>query len=297
METLERLRHQLDNLGDLHTLVTTMKALSAASIRQYERAEESLRDYYRTIEMGLHVALQDLPAHTVTAATAPGEARLAAILFGSDHGLCGRLNEDLCDYALERLDATATEPGRRRHLVVGARLAASLEHRGHTPIDVHRLPGGAKQITATVQRLLLQIDQWREQEGVHYVYLFYNRHSGGARYHPTGFELLPVNLDRFHRLKQTPWPTRIRPTFNQGRESLLRQLLHQYLFVSLFRACAESQSSEHSSRLATLQTAERNLDDYRQEVTAQYRRARQNLITAELLDIVSGFEALRQGDD
>lgn len=290
MESLERLRHQLGNLDDLHTLVSTMKALSAASIRQYERAVESLRDYYRTVEMGLHVALRDLPSTAIEPVGQPRSTRSATILFGSDHGLCGRLNEDLCDFALARLPSELPEPPIR--LVIGARLASALEHQGYPPTEVYRLPGSAPQITDTVQRLLLQIDHWREQDGVASVTLFYNRNSGQTGYEPTTDTLLPIHPDRFRQLPHTPWPTRILPTFRQSRDSLLRALLRQYLFVSLFRACAESQSSEHASRVATLQVAERNLDDYHQELTAVYRRARQSLITAELLDVVSGFEAL-----
>ncbi|KAA3624930.1 MAG: F0F1 ATP synthase subunit gamma, partial [Proteobacteria bacterium] len=73
--------------------------------------------------------------------------------------------------------------------------------------------------------------------------------------------------------------------------SLLTALLRQYFFVSISRACAESQASEHASRLNTMQSAQKNLDERIDEVTMQYRRLRQEAITTELLDVVSGFEA------
>lgn len=60
MESLERLGGQLESLEKLHSIVKTMKAMSAASIRQYEKAADSLTDYYHTVELGLHVALQDM---------------------------------------------------------------------------------------------------------------------------------------------------------------------------------------------------------------------------------------------
>ena len=81
------------------------------------------------------------------------------------------------------------------------------------------------------------------------------------------------------------------------RERRHSHLLHQYLFVSIFRACAESQASEHSSRLAAMQSAQRNLDERLDEVTMTFRRARQNVITSELLDVVAGFEALTSNKD
>lgn len=106
---------------------------------------------------------------------------------------------------------------------------------------------------------------------------------------------MPVNLRRFQRLQEKRWPSRSLPTFTMEREVLLSRLLHQYLFVSIFRACAESQASEHASRLAAMQSAQRNLDDRLDEVTMTFRRARQSVITSELLDVVAGFEAITGG--
>jgi len=292
MESLEQLQKQLGSLDELRTIVKTMKALSAASIRQYEQAVESLADYYRTIERGLHVVLRDTEPPPREPARSPALPRLASIVFGSDHGLCGRFNEEITEHALQRMAAVAADPEHRLVLAVGARVAASLEQAGHPVEEDFLVPGSAGQITATVQQILLKIEDWRERAGVHYVLLFYNRHSRSRGYRPTGLELLPINLRRFHRIEAERWPSRTLPTYSMEREALLRRLLHQYLFVSIFRACAESQASEHASRLAAMQSAERNLDERLADITMRFRRARQNVITAELLDVVAGFEAI-----
>ncbi len=292
MESQELLHKQLDSLDELRTIVKTMKALSAASIRQYDQAVSALAAYYLTVERGLHVALKGTEPPSPPPLHRHEPRRLAAIVFGSDHGLCGRFNEEITEYALNRMASAAADRQTRLLLAVGARVAASLEHEGQRIEENFFLPGSASQITATVQQILLKLDEWREQAGVHYVYLFYNRHSGGKGYHPTGFELLPINLHRFHRLEEEAWPSRSLPTFTMERDALLSRLLHQYLFVTIFRACAESQASEHASRLAAMQSAERNLDERLEEVTMMFRRARQNAITSELLDVVAGFEAI-----
>ncbi|WP_455212364.1 F0F1 ATP synthase subunit gamma [Kaarinaea lacus] len=292
MESLEQLHKQLDSLDDLRTIVKTMKALSAASIRQYERAVSALSSYYLTVERGLHVVLKDLQQPPAPVRRERESPRLAAIVFGSDHGLCGRFNEEITEYALNRMASSPANPHDRLILAVGARIAASLEHEGQPVEEDFLVPGTASQITASVQQILIKIDEWREQAGVYYVYLFYNRHSGRKGYQPTGFELLPINLRRFHRLEEQTWPSHNLPTFTMDREALLSRLLKQYLFVTIFRACAESQASEHASRLAAMQSAERNLDERLEEVTRIFRRERQNAITSELLDVVSGFEAI-----
>lgn len=295
MESLERLHKQLGSIQELRTVVKTMKALSAASIRQYEQAVAALALYYRTVERGLRVVLKDIePPGPPASGDQP--RRLGAIVFGSDHGLCGRFNEDIAEYARERMGSAAAEPRHRLLLSVGARVDASLEQAGESVAEGFPLPASADQITATVQRILVRIDDWRKEAQVHYVYLFYNRHSGGGpTYQPTGIELLPLNLHRFQRLQEEPWPSRMLPIFTMDRGVLLSRLIHQYLFVSVFRACAESQASEHTSRLSAMQAAERNLDERLEEVTAAFRRARQSTITSELLDVVAGFEAIATG--
>lgn len=292
MESLEHLQNQLDSLGDLRGIVKTMKALSAANIHQYEQAVRALAGYYRTVEMGLHVVLKGFDPASFAGGSPKANHRLGAVVFGSDHGLCGRFNEDIVEYSIQRMDSIPADRDSRRILAVGARAAASLEHAGQPVEADFSVPGSASQITRMVGQILLKIDEWREQGGVHYVYLFYNRHSSMQSYRPTGIELLPVNLRRFHRLEEEPWPSRSLPTYTMDRQALFSRLLDQYLFVVIFRACAESQASEHGGRLAAMQAAERNLEERLGDVTMDYRRARQTVITSELLDLVAGFEAI-----
>jgi F-type H+-transporting ATPase subunit gamma len=217
--------------------------------------------------------------------------RSAAIIFGSDHGLCGRFNEDIASYALTQIAATDNAQT-HRVLAIGSRAASALQQAGQHVEQELLLPGSAAFITVTVQKTLMVIDSWREQGDVHQVKLIYNRHLSGGGYHPTTVELLPVDMKQFHRLEAAPWPSRRLPTFTMERKQLLATLLRQYFFVSLFRACAESQASEHASRLAAMHSAEKNLDERREEVTSLFHRLRQDAITNELLDVVSGFEAV-----
>lgn len=96
MESLEYLQKQLDGLRDLRDIVKTMKALSAASIRQYEHAAEALAEYYRTVELGLHAAVRGVGVAAVAELNPRrGSATPGMIVFGSDHGLCGRFNDPM----------------------------------------------------------------------------------------------------------------------------------------------------------------------------------------------------------
>jgi F-type H+-transporting ATPase subunit gamma len=70
-------------------------------------------------------------------------------------------------------------------------------------------------------------------------------------------------------------------------------LIRQYLFAVLYRALAESLASENAARLASMQAAEKNIEERSDELTARYHRRRQNAITEELLDVTAGFEVLQ----
>jgi F-type H+-transporting ATPase subunit gamma len=92
--------------------------------------------------------------------------------------------------------------------------------------------------------------------------------------------------------EKTRWPGRGLPAYTMDWAPLFSSLIRHYLFVSLFRAFAETMASENASRLVAMQGAEKNIDERLVELNAQFHQKRQMSITEELLDIVAGFEAL-----
>ena len=291
METLEAVGRSIASTEGLASLVSTMKALSAVNIRQYERAVESVRDYYGTVELGLHVVLgRRGPDH---GRRPPVAGRTAAFVFGSDYGLCGRFNDEIASFALERLDRLGVEPSDRLVGAVGARAGGHLRDLGQ-PLETEVIsPSSVAGLDAAVQRLLVTIDEWGSQRGVGRVLLVYHQHRTPIEQRLHAEQLLPLQLSRFRHLAAGRWPSRRLPTFTMDAEPLLAALLRQYLFVAVFRAFAESAASEHASRVQTMQAAQHNLDERLGELRVQFHRRRQDAITAELLDIVSGFEALK----
>lgn len=291
MKTAEALSRKLETLADLRDVTRTMKALSSSSVRQYEHAVAALGDYYRTVELGLQVVLRHLPAAPPVRRSSPRPERLAAVVFGTDYGLCGRFNHVLCDHAMAHLDAEGLPAEKRLLLAVGGKAAGCLEQAGQSVQECLLTPGSAEGITETVSSILLTIDAWKAEHGAEQVWLYYNRHAGKARYQPESLHLLPVDAARFRDAEEATWPTRVLPTFSMDAEVLLSTLVRQYLFVALFRACAESLASEHHARLVAMQAAGKNIDEAIEETRTEHRRLRQELITAEILDVVTGYEA------
>jgi F-type H+-transporting ATPase subunit gamma len=268
-----------------------MKSLAAVNIRQYERAVESLADYNNTVEMGLQIVLRGTRQAKIAAKSAPRD-RLGAIVFGSDQGMCGSLNEQIVSHALRSMEEFGAPD--RVLLAVGERTAVLLEDNGLLVEEHFSVPNSTSGITPMVQQLLLNIENWNSEQGVHHVFLFYSKQLSGASYRPHEVHLLPVDELWLSGLQQKSWPSKALPTFSMEWDSLFSALVREYLFVSLFRAFAESLASENASRLAAMEGAEKNIQEQLTELTTQYHQQRQMSITEELLDIVAGFEALKK---
>jgi F-type H+-transporting ATPase subunit gamma len=106
------------------------------------------------------------------------------------------------------------------------------------------------------------------------------------------FQVIPPDTHRLHAIAARPWPTRMLPGTPHVPELLTSGLLRQDLFIALFRAIAEAKTAEHGARLSAMQAAEQNIEDRLATLRTRYHQLRQALITEEVLDVVSGFEAL-----
>ena len=292
MDTLESLSEALETTGDIQSIVRTMKALSSVSIRQYEHAEAAMADYARTVELGLAAVLRQrrhegLPLPE----TARGTGREALVVIGSDRGLCGGYNDRITRFALSHMGDRPTVLG-----VIGARVLARLEAHGRPADAVHLLPGSVEGLTRLVQAVIVEIDRWTRTEGVGEVRLVHNRRDGRMTAKPQAHVLLPLPESYLRKLSEADWPGRSLPQFRMDPGRLMSWLVQQRLFVVIYRALAEALASEHASRLAAMQAAERNIEERRDSLRQLYRLRRQETITRELLDVVSGYEAVSSAE-
>lgn len=293
METLETLSDLLETTEDIQSIVRTMKSLSAVSIRQYEQAEKAMSGYEETIDLGFTAMIRDRLANGMPLPrdVDNGSEAEALIVIGSDRGLCGRYNEIIARYAADTM--TERTVGL---IVIGARTAARLDASGRPADRLFLLPGSAAGMGNLVQSVLVEIERWTRDPGVGRVRLAHNRREGRARAVPVEHTLLPLPESYLARLSATRWPGPGMPFFRMDPDRLLSWLVRQKLFVVLYKSLAEALTSEHATRLAAMQSAERNIRERREDLTAAYRRKRQETITRELLDIVSGFEAVTTGE-
>jgi F-type H+-transporting ATPase subunit gamma len=291
-ETTASLRGKIDSAGDLQSVVRTMKAMAASNIGQYERAVGALGDYYRSVELGLSICFRkSVMAASAVESNGRADAKgLDAVVFGSDQGLVGQFNEVIADYAIQTLAAL---PGKPKVWAVGERVHARLTDGGLPPIGLFAVPNSVKAVTPLVGQIQIESEEHREKGEYARLYIFHNRPQSGALYEPVSQRLLPLDAQWQQGLVKVKWPSGNLPEVMGPGIATLRALIREYLFISLFRACAESLASENASRLAAMERADRNIDELLSNLRNTTRRLRQSSIDEELFDVVSGFEALK----
>jgi len=288
-DSLESLSRKMGGARDLASVVRTMKALAASSVGQYETAVRSLVDYYRTVELGLAACVRHNHAGVFAGDWGNERGAIGAVVFGSDQGLVGQFNDVLTDFAVRTLNALPVD---KQVWAVGERVHARLADAGLPLAGLFTVPSSVAAITPLVGEIQIEVEASRAKGKCSQVYLFHNRPGPGASYQPAGQRLLPLDKQWRSEVTKLPWPTKSLPEVLSGAESTLRALVREYLFVSLFKTCAESLASENTSRLVAMQRAEKNIDDLLETLTRNFNRLRQTSIDEELFDVISGFEAL-----
>lgn len=282
------LRGKISRAGDLQSVVRAMKAVAAASVGQYEKSVLALADYARTVELGLEACFRK-DGRSIGAAVRNdrvGGDAIGVVVFGSDQGLVGQFNDVVAECAIDMLGKL----GRPAQVwAVGDRVQARLADAGVPLAGLFTVPSAVSAITGLVGQIL---DETETHRGLPALYLVYNRRSAGVSYAAVSDQLLPLDVQWSRGLAQRPWPTKQLPEVMGTGTDTLRALIREYLFVSLFRACAESLASENASRLAAMTRADKNIADLLVTLHGTFHRLRQSDIDEELFDVVSGFEAL-----
>jgi len=287
-EGVETLHHRIDGAVDLQTVVRTMKALSASNIGQYEKAVHALAAYDQTVELGLIACMHQPDLQLQWLQRQQKQQHVTGVIvFGSDQGLVGQFNDLLAEFVQKTLK---DELGKLHIWAVGERMTDQLEDAGLSLSGTFNVPNSVHAITALVEQLLLASESACFEGDINQLYVFHNGASdklGG--YTALSRRLLPLDEKWQLKLRTTSWQTNNLPETLGDPQQTLQALIREYLFVSLFRACAESLASENASRLATMQRADKNIGEMLDELTQTYHQLRQENIDTELFDLIAGF--------
>jgi len=287
VQTLDVLQKRIKTTSDLLSVVKTMKSLAAVNIRHFERAARSLTQYAEVVEQGWAVLFRSggmLPFGR--------EYKAVVLAVGSDQGMCGQFNEVAVQAALAAGERLAGEKLDVTFWTAGDRVRSGLEDAGKKSELHFSIPGTLGGVDFVVGNLVEHMAEW-QRHGAGRFHVIHNAQSGRESYASHDRCILPLDRKWCEQLTTTGWPGPSLPQTYIPGEIMFAGLFEQHLFVSLYGALARSMASENAARLAAMQSAEKNIEDMRDELQGDFRQTRQNSITSELLDIVAGVEAMK----
>ncbi len=290
--TQETLNKRIKTTTDLRGIVSTMKMLSSVSVGQFERALKSLNQYTENIQNAFRgLFAQESFQYTPPAIRAKNK-KILAVLIGSDNGLVGRFNRDILDNMKKTL-IPMTDKNQIKIISIGKRLSAIIQTNGFHLLAHYNNSNTTKEVSALAGALLTKIHQLVSKEQFDCVWLFYTTRQD-TKTSIIGEQLIPFQQNLLDTIKSKKWDGRTLPLITAEHDELFSALIREHFIVSLSHALTASLATEHYTRMIHMQQAEKNIDEKLAELELIYQQERQNQITNELIDIVSGAEAINK---
>lgn len=282
-DNLRILRHKRNIVGEIQQITRAMKLVSAAKLKRALVWKDASQNYFNEVKAALSLVLRYAgPQFTHPYLEERPVEHIGLLLVGGDKGLCGAFNSNVVSCAR---DFVEHQQARVQTMTVGSR-TADLARRARLNV-VREFPAvNERNRGADVHELGRHVLGLWNTRDVGAIYVCYAQFISRVRNEPVVERVLPAPRpeektdSRFYILEP-------------DAERLAGALLPQYIIARLFQALLSSTASEHSARLMAMSAATDNAQEMIQELTRQINRARQAEITSELLDVVSGADALQ----
>ena len=279
---------RITSLTELLEIVSAIRAISASQMQQALRSLEAIRRYSGMIQAALSDAAALLPSEGAVA-PAPAPFKSGLVVFCAEHGLCGGFNEHPLRIAERALVESA---GRLVLIVVGSRGGQICRERGLQPDIVLPMATHCAGVTSAARRVATELYRMFSEGRISGLEVVYAQHAGSQFPRIERHRLLPLEMPVVER---RPLPTP--PLINLGPRRLFDDIAAEYFFAALENAAMQSFFSENSTRFRTMEAAHQNIENKSGELIKLARRLRQEAVTTEILDLISGAEALHPSEN
>lgn len=274
-EKLADLRVRLDNIRQLRELVGAMRSLAAARVRQAEATLPAARDYADVIAAALGDAVALLPEERATASVAD---KRAVVAICAEHGFVGNFSGHVL--------GKSAEAASQALFVIGSNGNALARERGLAVTWSRAMATQLGAVEATAHDVVEEVYRRVAAGALDAVDVVFAARAGIVRR-----TLLPVDRGAVPRARR-PWPV----VTHLPIERLVERVIEESVFAELVHALIESFASENAARLQTMQAARLHVDETLAELDLRERRARQDQVTDELIELATGAAALSPPD-
>jgi F-type H+-transporting ATPase subunit gamma len=295
MPTLRDVRNRISGVKKTEKITRAMKMVAAAKLRRAQSAVVAARPYadgmkrllqhlLPAIEPGSQPLLTPRPVHT-----------LALIVVTSDRGMCGAFNTNIIKTAQERMVAAVDSHGQHVQVRLYGLGKKGVDFFSRQKLTMAaRYPGiFTKPAFVDAQKIAREVSEGFLRGQIDRVEIVYNEFKSAVRQQIVVGQFLPIipeTEESAHSAAGARIPNYI---YEPSQQSLLSAILPRYLNFTLWRILLESNAAEQGARMTAMENATENAQEMIDTLQLKYNKARQSAITKELLEVVSGAEALR----
>ena len=292
MPSLKALRNRIASVKATQKITKAMQMVAAAKLRRAQAAAEAARPYAERMERALAniaISLKDSPeAPRLLIGTGKDKTHLLLVCT-AERGLCGPFNSAIVRLARERAAALEAEGKEVKFVCVGRKgfdqLKRQYEEEIIETIDLRSVRSLAYEHADGIGKKIVAL---YDEGAFDVAHLFYSRFKSVIAQIPTAQQIIPLVLptDGDSGLGGAVYE------YEPDEEEILAELLPRNVSTQIFRALLENAASEQGARMSAMDNATRNAGDMIRKQTLTYNRTRQAMITKELIEIISGAEAL-----
>ena len=295
MASLKEMRNRISSIKSIQKITKALQMVAAAKLRGSQDAAERARPYAQrmaSVIANLSGSVSGPGAPLLLAGTGSDKRHLIVVAT-ADRGLAGGFNSGIAKAARERINTLLAE-GKEVKIIAVGRKGRDALRRAHASrfVETYDLSAHKKFALDVVQPIADRIIALYEAGEVDVVTLFYSRFVSVVSQQPTAKQLIPAVVDASADFGPAPDLKGGTYTYEPDEETILEALLPRNIAVQLLSAVLENNAGFYAAQMTAMDNATRNAGDLIGRYTLEYNRSRQAQITKELIEIISGAEAL-----
>ncbi|MEE3303243.1 MAG: ATP synthase F1 subunit gamma [Candidatus Neomarinimicrobiota bacterium] len=284
MANLKDIRDRIKSVKSIQKVTKAMKMVAAAKMRKAQERMEQARPYTHRLTEVIHHLLPDIDRELLPLLDIREIQRVGYIVVTSDRGLAGSFNTNVLKKAQQEID----EIGKQKVdlFCIGKKAIDHFKRRDYNIVQSHiefwndlDFPHAMKMSEGIISHFINgEVDE---------IHVVYNEFVNIATQSIQSERLLPLEYDDKDRIAH------VDRLYEPSKEKLVRSLIPRHLNIQMWKYLLESYASEQAARMVAMENATENAEDMIKDLSLEFNKARQASITKEMLEIVSGAEALK----
>ena len=291
MPSLKDLKIRIDSVKSTRKITKAMQMVAVAKLRKAQEAAERGRPYaekMRSIVSNLASSVKNIAEDNKFLGDSHDSDKYLLIVATAERGLCGGFNSSIVKLAKSRIGELASQNKEIKILTIGKKGREQLNREFESLFIGHVDLSNEKNITIdTARKISTDIISRFEEGEFEVAEIFYNKFASVISQIPSSYKLLPVAFN-----EKEADPTNVSFNFEPDEDEILKEIIPKSIATSIFSVLQENAASEQGSRMAAMDNATRNAGEMIDKLTVDFNRSRQAAITNELIEIISGAEAL-----